>query len=120
MISIVVPAYNEERNIDVLYTRLRKELDSLFASGELTDWELIVVDDGSTDATWDRSAMLNRTDARVRGVRLSRNFGHQNALLAGLSAAQALGVISMDADLQHPPSVIPLLIRKWRAGFKIV
>ncbi len=115
MISIVVPAYNEERNLDVLYTRLREEMDGLDE-----DWELIIVDDGSPDGTWDRISTLSSADSRVRGVRLSRNFGHQNALLAGLSAARGQAIISMDADLQHPPAVVPQLVRKWQEGFQIV
>ena len=120
MISIVVPAYNEERNIGVLYDRLRAQLAVLFAGWESADWELLVVDDGSTDDTWNVVTELNQRDARVRGVRLSRNFGHQNALLAGLAAARGSAVISMDADLQHPPEVLPQLIQKWRDGFQIV
>jgi dolichol-phosphate mannosyltransferase len=120
MISIVVPAYNEERNIDVLYARLRDGLAALLAGWDSADWELIVVDDGSTDGTWDRVTALSTSDARVRGVRLARNFGHQAALLAGLSAALGKAVISIDADLQHPPEVVPLLIEKWREGFQIV
>ena len=120
MISIVVPAHNEERNVGVLYDRLRAELAVLFAGWESADWELLIVDDGSTDETWKVVTELNARDARVRGVRLSRNFGHQNALLAGLSAARGSAVITMDADLQHPIEVVPQLITKWREGFQIV
>ena len=120
MISIVLPAHNEERNIGVLYDRLRAELAVLFAGWESADWELLVVDDGSTDDTWKVVTELNQRDARVRGVRLARNFGHQNALLAGLSAARGSAVISMDADLQHPIEVVPQLIAKWREGYQIV
>jgi dolichol-phosphate mannosyltransferase len=120
MISIVVPAYNEERNIDLLHERLCTEMQALFGGWESADWELVVVDDGSTDGTWDRVTALASSDARIRGVRLSRNFGHQNALLAGLAAARGEAVISMDADLQHPPEVVPRLIQNWREGFQIV
>ena len=115
MLSIVVPAYNEDRNIDVLYLRVREALGAAYP-----DWELVLVDDGSTDGTWSRITELNVADPRVRGVRLSRNFGHQSALMAGLSAARGRAVITMDADLQHPPHVLPQLIRKWQDGFKIV
>jgi dolichol-phosphate mannosyltransferase len=115
MISIVVPAFNEEPNIGVLYAHLCAELRAL---GD--DWELVVVDDGSDDGTWNEITRLSVLDARVRGVRLSRNFGHQAALLAGLSAARGQAVISMDADLQHPPSLVPELVRKWREGFQVV
>ena len=115
MISIVVPAYNEERNSDALYARIRQAMDPVSP-----EWELVVVDDGSTDRTWQRITGLNALDVRVRGVRLSRNFGHQNALMAGLAAATGRAVVTMDADLQHPPELLPELIRKWQEGFQIV
>jgi polyisoprenyl-phosphate glycosyltransferase len=120
MISIVVPAHNEERNIQVLYGRLRTAMESLCDAPESADWELVIVDDGSSDETWECVTLLAEADPRVRGVRLSRNFGHQNALLAGLAAAHGQAVLSMDADLQHPPEVVPLLVRKWREGFQVV
>lgn len=117
MISIVVPAYNEERNLDVLYRRVAEIMDGAVGRD---DWELVFVDDGSTDATWQSIDVLNKGDARVRGVRLSRNFGHQSALMAGLAAARGQAVIMMDADLQHPPELLPQLVAKWREGFQIV
>ncbi|HEX7237594.1 MAG TPA: glycosyltransferase family 2 protein [Gammaproteobacteria bacterium] len=116
MISIVIPAYNEERNLQALYANLREVLR---AAGE-DEFELVFIDDGSTDRTWDTIGTLSAGDVRVRGVRLSRNFGHQSALMAGLSAARGQAVVMMDADLQHPPPVVPQLIRKWREGFQIV
>jgi len=116
MISIVIPAYNEERNLQVLYANLREVLKG---AGE-DDFELVIVDDGSADRTWDAIAALSAADVRVRGVRLSRNFGHQSALMAGLAAGRGQAIVMMDADLQHPPPVVPLLIRKWREGFQIV
>jgi glycosyltransferase involved in cell wall biosynthesis len=117
MISVVVPAYNEERNVDVLYRRVSEIMDGAVGRD---DWELLFVDDGSTDDTWRAIDGLNANDVRVRGLRLSRNFGHQSALLAGLAAARGRAVISMDADLQHPPEIVPQLIRKWQQGFQIV
>jgi dolichol-phosphate mannosyltransferase len=120
MISIVAPAHNEEHNIQVLYERVRAQMQVQADDGEDLDWELVLVDDGSRDGTWNRVSALAAADRRVRGIRLSRNFGHQNALLAGLAAARGEAVISMDADLQHPPEVLPLLIQKWREGFQIV
>jgi dolichol-phosphate mannosyltransferase len=116
MISVVIPAYNEERNLAVLYANVREVLVADVGD----DWELVIVDDGSTDRTWDELCALSAADVHVRGVRLSRNFGHQSALMAGLAAARGNAVITMDADLQHPPSVVPQLVRKWREGFHIV
>ena len=84
MISIVIPAYNEERNLQALYAALREVLRS---AGE-DDFELLFVDDGSTDRTWETIKSLSSADVRVRGVRLSRNFGHQSALMAGLAAGR--------------------------------
>ncbi|HEX6998273.1 MAG TPA: glycosyltransferase family 2 protein [Gammaproteobacteria bacterium] len=115
MISVVVPAYNEEHNVEILYARLRQELQA-----RQPEWELVFVDDGSTDGTWERIVALNASDPRVRGVRLSRNFGHQSALLAGLGAARGAAVVSMDGDLQHPPGVVSELIAKWQEGYQIV
>lgn len=117
MISIVIPAYNEERNLDVLHANVREVLDATVGPGE---WELVVVDDGSVDRTWDAIDALAARDGRVRGVRLSRNFGHQAALLAGVAAARGDAVVMMDADMQHPPAVLPQLVRKWREGAQVV
>ena len=116
MISIVIPAYNEERNLQLLYATLREVLRG---AGE-DDFELVFIDDGSTDGTWETISGLSADDVRVRGVRLSRNFGHQSALMAGLAAGRGQAIVMMDADLQHPPSLVPQLIRKWQEGFQIV
>lgn len=117
MISIVVPAYNEEHNLDVLHRRVSVIMDGAVGRD---DWELVFVDDGSSDGTWQAIDALNNSDPRVRGVRLSRNFGHQSALMAGLASARGQAVIMMDADLQHPPELLPQLVAKWREGFQIV
>jgi len=114
-ISVVIPAYNEEENIPELYKELLSSLDTL---GET--WEIIFVDDGSSGKTWNIIQSLYGTDKRVKGIQFSRNFGHQYALFAGLLAASGDAVVSMDADLQHPPSVIPDLVREWKKGYKIV
>lgn len=114
-LSIVVPAYNEQGNLFKLCAELAKVLSTLDLA-----WEILFVDDGSTDDTWKDIESLHNDDPRVHGIRLSRNFGHQNALIAGLSYASGRAVISMDADLQHPPEVIPLLVDEWRKGYKIV
>jgi glycosyltransferase involved in cell wall biosynthesis len=115
MVSIVTPAYCEGDNLPHLYEEI-----ALALVGEDVTWELIIVDDGSLDSTWQQILALREADPRVYGIRLSRNFGHQYALLAGLIHARGDAVISMDADLQHPPSVIPALLREWRRGARIV
>jgi glycosyltransferase involved in cell wall biosynthesis len=114
-ISIVVPAYNEEGNIVELYSEVAK----ILALSNL-QWEIIFSDDGSRDGTWKAIESIHERDGRVKGIRLSRNFGHQYALLAGLRHANGDAIISMDADLQHPPALIPALIDEWRKGNKIV
>ena len=114
-ISIIVPAYNESGNLERLYAGLGENLTPLGLA-----WEIIIVDDGSEESTWHEITALHGRDFRVQGLRLSRNFGHQYALLAGYSQALGEAVISIDADLQHPPEVIPLLVNEWRKGMKIV
>ncbi|MEX0345723.1 MAG: glycosyltransferase family 2 protein [Rhizobiaceae bacterium] len=114
-VSIVCPCHNEEDNIEPLVKRLQKTLDNC---PEL--YEIILVDDGSADATWRVIEDVSCRYPSVRGLRLSRNFGHQNALLAGLSGARGQAIISMDSDLQHPPEVIPELLDEWRNGAQIV
>ncbi|MBU6482634.1 MAG: glycosyltransferase family 2 protein, partial [Nitrospirae bacterium] len=103
-LSLVVPAYNEHGNLEKLYSELVGVLSRLDLS-----WEIIFVDDGSKDSTWSVVQRLHQEDSRVLGIRLSRNFGHQHALIAGLTYARGSAVISMDADMQHPPEVISSL-----------
>jgi polyisoprenyl-phosphate glycosyltransferase len=105
MLSVVAAAYNEA---GILPTFVERTTGVLEATGE--EWELVLVDDGSRDATWEVIARAANADTRVRGLRLSRNFGHQLALTAGLSVARGDGVITMDSDLQHPPEAIPDLL----------
>ena len=114
-VSIVVPAYNEERNLPELLTRLREALD-----GRDEDFEIVVVDDGSTDGSWRVIEAAAQGGGLLRGLRLSRNFGHQAALSAGLAVADGDEVITMDADLQHPPEVVPALLDRAREGFDVV
>jgi polyisoprenyl-phosphate glycosyltransferase len=114
-LSIVVPAHNEEGNLEKLFVELRDALSTVGST-----WEIIIVDDGSTDGTWKKVEALHTSDPRVRGLRLSRNFGHQSALMAGLSTANGDAIASMDADLQHPPAVLPQLLEQWRQGKLIV
>jgi polyisoprenyl-phosphate glycosyltransferase len=114
-ISIILPAHNEAPVLGELLTRLDEVLGSLEH-----DFEVICVDDGSTDGTWEIMANRARTDRRYRCLRLSRNFGHQIALTAGLWATDGDAVVTMDADLQHPPEVIGDLIAKAGEGFDVV
>jgi glycosyltransferase involved in cell wall biosynthesis len=112
-ISIVVPAYHEQDTIPVLIPEISASLSG-------TSHEIIVVDDGSLDATWQRIDALRQTHPHVVGLRLTRNFGHQAAILAGLNAARGAAVIMMDADGQHPPSHLPAFIDAWRNGAAVV
>lgn len=114
LMSVVVPAFNEADNLQDLWSRLSAVFD------EIGPAELILVDDGSSDGTWAEVSRLAATDVRVRGLRLSRNFGHQAALSAGMAHARGQTVCFMDADLQDPPEVLPLLLERWRAGHEVV
>lgn len=115
LISIVAPVYNEEVVLDALYARVRAVLDD---AGE--DWELILVNDGSRDGSADVIARLHESDARVKGISFSRNFGFQIAATAGLDYARGDAVILTDADLQDPPEVYPAMLEQWRAGYDVV
>lgn len=114
-VSVVVPVHNEAPNLVALYERLTAAAS---ASGSV--FEMVVVDDGSTDGSWNILGDLHRRDARVKGIRLSRNFGHQAAITAGLDIASGDAVITMDGDLQHPPEILPEMIRLWRDGHPVV
>jgi len=114
-LSIVVPVYNEAENLEVLHASLKTVLKSI----QLTH-EIVFVDDGSTDGTFDVVRYLYEKDTTVRGFSFSRNFGHQVALFAGLGQAKGDIVISMDGDMQHPPALIPDLLKKYEEGFDIV
>lgn len=120
-LAIVVPCYNEEDVFAETAKRLLALLDTLQAEGLLSaDSALHFVDDGSRDRTWGLIQSWAKLDPRVRGVKLSRNCGHQNALLAGLSVAQADAVVTIDADLQDDPSVIKDMVKRHAEGFEIV
>lgn len=114
-LDIVVPAYDEERCVEPFYRRLHAVLDTLPYRARV-----IFVDDGSRDRTAEIVASLAREDARIGLVQLSRNFGHQAALTAGLDVATADAVITMDADLQHPPEALPAFLGAWEAGAEVV
>jgi polyisoprenyl-phosphate glycosyltransferase len=113
-ISIVVPILNEEGNIELLIQKVTNILENY------SGYELLFVDDGSTDNTLDIVREKRRQNNKIQFLSFSRNFGHQNALRAGLDFATGDCVISMDGDLQHPPELIPELIEKWQEGCDIV
>lgn len=115
-ISIIIPAYNEEGNL----SEIRKEIDFVFHNLPDYRYEIIFVNDGSRDKTQQHIEELALEFSEVKFLEFSRNFGHQNAVKAGLDFADGNAVISMDADLQHPPSLIPDMIKKWEEGFDIV
>ncbi|MBF0504278.1 MAG: glycosyltransferase family 2 protein [Candidatus Omnitrophica bacterium] len=115
-VSIIIPLYDEENNLQELYQRLKKVLDPL----TLEDYEIILIDDGSSDGTWPIIQKFSETDPKVKGIKLSRNFGHQSALIAGMDHAEGDVLITMDGDLQHPPELIPQFLAKWQEGFDIV
>jgi polyisoprenyl-phosphate glycosyltransferase len=113
LLSVVAPVFNEEDLIDEFYARSCAALDGL-------PFELVLVDDGSTDGTPLRLQELAAADERVRVVYLSRNFGHQTALTAGLDHARGDAVVMIDADLQDPPELITTMLDHWRAGCDVV
>jgi dolichol-phosphate mannosyltransferase len=114
-VSVVIPVLDEERNIRELHGRLTKVLG--VPGGE---FEIIFVNDGSTDGTPAVLQELHERDARVKAVHLARNFGHQAAISAGLRAASGDAVIVMDGDLQDAPELLPELLERWRAGYEVV
>ncbi len=113
--SVVVPLYEEEAVLAQLYERLVPVLDGLDGPSEV-----IFVVDGGQDRSFEIVRELRARDDRVKGLKFSRNFGHQYALTAGLDRARGDAVIMMDGDLQHPPELIPKLVEKWRVGAQIV
>lgn len=115
VLSFVVPCYNEATNIRSLYDRI---LSVMTARPET--WECIFVNDGSRDGTLDILTVLQDEDVRIRLIDLSRNFGKEAALTAGLDHARGEAAIPLDADLQDPPELVPDLIAKWREGFDVV
>ncbi|NBW27141.1 MAG: glycosyltransferase [Flavobacteriaceae bacterium] len=114
-ISVVIPSFNEEGNIKIIVKALNEVLQNLNYR-----YELIFVDDGSSDKTLRILQEISANDSNVFYIELSRNFGHQNALKAGLDLASGDCIITMDGDMQHPPEMIPKLIEKWEEGYDIV
>jgi dolichol-phosphate mannosyltransferase len=119
--SIVIPIFNEAENIAELHRRLAETMDSILRQeGSESPYEIIFVDDGSTDNSWVAIRELNKIDSRIKGISFSRNFGHHKAIAAGLDYAAGDFVILMDGDLQDPPEEIPKLYSKIREGYDIV
>lgn len=120
-LTIVVPCYNEEEVLPETLRRLRQFLDQITASGKVkADSQVILVDDGSRDRTWELIRDCNRADPRIRGVKLSGNRGHQTALVAGLFAAEGDAIASIDADLQDDIGAIEGMVDAYRGGCDIV
>lgn len=116
IVSIVVPVFGEAENLPELQNAVEAAMQKV---GDI-DYELLLIDDGSGDDSWEVIAALREHDQRVKGVRFSRNFGHQAAVTAGYRYAKGEAVITMDADLQHPPELLPQMIQKWRGGYDVV
>jgi glycosyltransferase involved in cell wall biosynthesis len=114
LVSIVFPAYNEEGNITALYDLITKNLPDKY------NYEFIFVDDGSTDKTLELIKSIALVDKRVNYLSFSRNFGHQYALKAGLDYCNGDCAISMDSDLQHPPTIISEMLQLWDSGYDVV
>jgi dolichol-phosphate mannosyltransferase len=113
LISIVSPVHNEEDNILEFASRISAALSQ-------ENWELILIDDGSTDQSYELMSEISKKNERIRPVKLSRNFGHQPAISCGIALAKGDAVVIMDSDLQDPPEVIPQFIEMWRKGFDVV
>lgn len=115
LLSVVAPAYNEAEGLPKFVHEIRSVLPSL-----ADDYEILIVDDGSGDATREVLTRLRTEEPRLRWLGLSRNFGHQAALVAGLEHARGDVVITMDSDLQHPPLLLPQMVERWRDGNDVV
>ena len=115
VISAVIPAYNESQGLKEAITKIAEILEACEKN-----WEIVIVDDGSSDQTYQQIVQLSQAEPRIKGLALSRNFGKEAAMLAGLEQAKGEAVIILDADLQHPPSLIPEMIEKWHSGAQIV
>lgn len=115
-LSVVAPGFNEEEVLEKFYFRMSKAI----RSAGITNYEILIVDDGSQDRSWEIISLLHQRDKRVKGLRLSRNFGHQAALTAGLQEAQGDQVLIIDVDLQDPPELLGEMIKASVDGFDVV
>ncbi len=114
LISVLIPVLNETKGLDALLDRLRPILN------RIGDWELVFIDDGSTDGTLAQIRALHDADPRIKAISFSRNFGKEIAIAAGLRYVRGAATVIMDADLQHPPEVIDTFIAHWRDGYQVV
>jgi glycosyltransferase involved in cell wall biosynthesis len=119
-LSMIVPVKDEEEAVAPFVERVSAVLDSLFPGGGAPDWEILFIDDGSEDSTLAAIHAAHRRDPRVRALSLSRNFGKEAALSAGLDFAAGKAVIPIDVDLQDPPEMIGAMLAKWREGYEVV
>lgn len=115
LISLIIPSFNEEENIE----NTAKTLTDIL-SAQSFDYELVFVNDGSKDATYDRINELSKNDERIKGISFSRNFGKEAAIFAGLEVSTGDACIVLDCDLQHPPTLIPQMVSLWNEGYEIV
>ena len=115
LISLVIPCFNEAAVLPMLFERIQHA-----AAYWKYDYEVILVDDGSSDSTWEQLQQFNQLDNRWKAVKLSRNFGHQLALWTGLQHVEGDAVVVLDADLQDPPEIIPEFLNKWESGYDVV
>jgi polyisoprenyl-phosphate glycosyltransferase len=125
LLSVIIPVLNEAGNLDALVARLTPVLDGLGAENLSTEnpgvaWEIVFIDDGSTDGTLAKLKALHAREPRATGISFSRNFGKEIALAAGLQYARGDAAVMLDADLQHPPEMISQFVAKWREGYDIV
>ncbi len=116
LLSVLIPFYNEEHQVPATLGTVREVMEGIGLP-----FELVCLDDGSSDATWARLREAAAADPRIRGIRFSRNFGKEAAICAALDAARGDACVLMDGDLQHPPSVIPEMVRLWRdEGYEVI
>lgn len=115
LLSLIIPSYNEEENIENTVSVLTEVM-----TGTDTDYELIFVNDGSKDKTFDKISEAAKKDGRVKGISFSRNFGKEAAIFAGMEVSSGDAVIVLDCDLQHPPTLIPDMLKLWREGYEVV
>lgn len=115
-ISVIIPVYNEEGNLPELYKRLINVLENDLH----VTYDIIFVDDGSKDNSWNIIEDLHKQNTKVKGIKFSRNFGHQIAITAGIDKAEGDVAVIIDADLQDPPELIPKMVEKWKNGYRVV